>query len=85
MAHDSSGPQPGAGDLHWERAALERIALASLHEQRRSRRWGIFFKLLGFVYLFALLFVALGWLGKRDGVTPARHTVYPCRARTWEP
>ena len=74
MAHDLSGPQPGAGDPHWERAALERIALASLQEQRRSRRWGIFFKLLGFIYLFALLFVALGWLGKRDGVSPARHT-----------
>jgi len=53
---------------------LEKMALASLHEQRRSRRWGIFFKLLGFLYLFALLFIALGWLGKRDAVTTAKHT-----------
>src|SRR5688572_5825107 len=74
MAHDLSGPQTGAGDPHWERAALERIALASLQEQRRSRRWGIFFKMLGFVYLFALLFVALGWIGRHDGVSPTRHT-----------
>jgi protease IV len=74
MPHDSLRTEPDAGDPPWERAALERIALASLKEQRRSRRWGIFFKLLGFVYLFALLFVALGWLGKRDGVSPARHT-----------
>lgn len=58
----------------WERGVLEKLALASLHEQRRSRRWGIFFKLLGFIYLFALLFVALGWLGKRDGVHPGKHT-----------
>jgi protease-4 len=74
MPHDALGPEPAAGEPHWERAALERIALASLQEQRRSRRWGIFFKLVGFIYLFALLFVALGWLGKRDGVSPARHT-----------
>ncbi|MCC6531523.1 MAG: S49 family peptidase [Burkholderiales bacterium] len=58
----------------WERSVLEKVALASLQEQRRARRWGIFFKLLGFIYLFALLFVALGWLGKRDGVSPAKHT-----------
>lgn len=53
---------------------LEKIALASIQEQQRARRWGIFFKLLGFVYLFALLFIALGWLGKRDGAMPAKHT-----------
>jgi protease-4 len=74
MPLDPLSPEPATGDPHWERAALEKIALASLLEQRRSRRWGIFFKLLGFIYLFALLFVALGWLGKRDGVSPARHT-----------
>ena len=74
MSHDPLSSEPAAGDPRWERAALEKIALASVQEQRRSRRWGIFFKLLGFIYLFALLFVALGWLGKRDGVTPARHT-----------
>jgi protease-4 len=58
----------------WERGVLEKVALASLHEQRRARRWGIFFKLLGFIYLFALLFIALGWLGKRDGATAGKHT-----------
>ena len=73
MPQDTLRPD-AAREPGWEHAALERIALASLNEQRRSRRWGIFFKLLGFIYLFALLFVALGWLGKRDGVSPARHT-----------
>lgn len=73
MAQDplQSGSPGAAG---WERSVLEKVALASLHEQRRSRRWGIFFKFLGFLYLFALLFVALGWLGKRDAVTTAKHT-----------
>lgn len=58
----------------WERAVLEKVALAAVNEQRRTRRWGIFFKLLGFIYLFALLFVALGWLGKRDVAASAKHT-----------
>ena len=49
--HDNS---PG-----WERKVLERIALEGITEQRRSRRWGIFFKLLG-VFYFTLFLVALG-------------------------
>lgn len=61
-------------DASWERSVLEKVALASLQEQRRSRRWGIFFKFLGFIYLFALLFVALGWIDKRDGVKTTKHT-----------
>ena len=39
-----------------------KLALAALDEQRRARHWGIFFKTLTFIYLFALLFVAFGWL-----------------------
>lgn len=46
----------------WERNLLENLALASLREQRRTRIWGIFFKLITFLYLFILLFVALGWI-----------------------
>ncbi|HHJ11709.1 MAG TPA: S49 family peptidase, partial [Chromatiales bacterium] len=43
----------------WEREPIERLAREGLVEQRRSRRWGIFFKLLGFAYLFALLAIML--------------------------
>lgn len=57
----------------WERTVLEKVALASVEEQRRARRWGIFFKLLAFIYLFAVLLIAAGWFGKRDGY-PAKHT-----------
>lgn len=39
----------------WERAALERVALAAITEQRRARRWGIFFKLVFIVYLGLVL------------------------------
>lgn len=38
-----------------EEGALERLLLAHLDEQRRARRWGIFFKSLGFIWLFLLL------------------------------
>ncbi|WP_062380504.1 S49 family peptidase [Pseudomonas abietaniphila] len=34
---------------------LEKTLLASVQEQRRARRWGIFFKLLTFAYLFVML------------------------------
>lgn len=57
-------------DDNWERTTLQKLALAAVQEQRRARHWGIFFKLLGFIYLFLLLFLAMGWF--RNGeVTPA--------------
>jgi protease-4 len=34
---------------------LEKTLLAGIQEQRRSRRWGIFFKFLTFIYLFGAL------------------------------
>ncbi|HZM46047.1 MAG TPA: S49 family peptidase [Burkholderiales bacterium] len=50
----------------WERQVLEKVALAAIQEQRRARYWGIFFKLLAFIYLFVLLFIGLGWISKKD-------------------
>lgn len=43
------------GQGHWERDLLENLASDALREKRRSRRWGIFFKLLTFLYLGILL------------------------------
>lgn len=39
----------------WERGLLEKQLTAAVTEQRRARRWGIFFKLLTFAYLTTLL------------------------------
>ncbi|HXZ08649.1 MAG TPA: S49 family peptidase [Paraburkholderia sp.] len=61
-------PEPG-----WERAALERIALAAITEQRAARRWKIFFR---FVYLAVLLLIVWGvfdFTGERV-TTTGRHT-----------
>jgi len=45
----------------WERGVLERLATAGLKEQRRSRMWGIFFKLLFFTYLSIIIVLAMDW------------------------
>jgi protease-4 len=44
---------------NWERGVIERLALEALKEQRRARRWGIFFKALTFAYLTLLLLLLL--------------------------
>lgn len=43
----------------WERAAIEKLAFAAVTEQRRARRWGIFFKSLMFVYLAVVLGIGM--------------------------
>lgn len=58
---------------NWEREVLEKLAFAAVREQRRARRWGIFFKLLGFAYLTLILLIALDWRS-RDGLTSGKHT-----------
>jgi protease-4 len=44
---------------NWERGVIEKLALEALREQRRARRWGIFFKALTFAYLTFLLILLL--------------------------
>jgi len=46
---------------NWERETIEKLAFAALREQRRARRWGIFFKILTFAYITFLIFLALDW------------------------
>ena len=60
-------------DNNWERQALEKVALAAVQEQRKSRQWGIFFKSLTFLYLFILLFAFMGWMGQGEKVL-GKHT-----------
>ncbi|SAL16567.1 peptidase S49 [Caballeronia choica] len=63
---------PPAGE-NWERAALERIALAAINEQRAARRWKIFFR---FVLLGVAALIAWGvfdFTGDKVSKT-ARHT-----------
>ena len=55
----------GNNDVQWERKVLEKLALEAVAEQRRARRWGIFFKLLGFGYLAVILGLVVDW-GQAD-------------------
>ncbi|MEJ2060082.1 MAG: S49 family peptidase [Gammaproteobacteria bacterium] len=72
---DANQQRPGQNEPQgWERQALMRLAEAGLREQQISRRWGIFFKLLGFIYLFLLLAIFVGNYGKAPSLVEGRHT-----------
>lgn len=51
--------ETGSHEPAWEDQLLKRFAFEALREQRLTRRWGIFFKLLAFAYLLALIVVSL--------------------------
>jgi len=61
---------------NWERGVLEKLAMSAIQEQRRSRHWSIFFKVLTFGYLFFLLFLFMGWVGDHGdgGLSGSKHT-----------
>jgi len=42
---------------NWERDLISRVSFAAISEQRRSRRWGIFFKSLTFIYIALIIFI----------------------------
>jgi protease-4 len=60
-------------DPQWERQLLEKIAFASLKEQRAKRRWGIFFKLAILSYLIAVLVLVVDW-GGSEKLADGKHT-----------
>ena len=68
MADDAN---QGSG---WERQVIEKLALEALKEQRKARRWSIFFKLLAFGYVAFLILIALEWRGDAEGMTSGKHT-----------
>jgi protease-4 len=56
----STPPSPNAPGRspNWERDLLDRLAFASLTEQRRARRWKIFFRFFFAAYLLLILVLA---------------------------
>lgn len=58
---------------NWERNMINRLVFTSINEQRRARRWGIFFKSLFAIYLLAFLLIYLpeDW---SSSVAVGRHT-----------
>jgi protease-4 len=58
----------------WERDLIANLASAALKEQRRARRWGIFFKLLTFAYITFVLVLAVDWKGRAEMSGGKKHT-----------
>src|SRR6187401_3367554 len=59
---------------NWERAILEKLAMAALKEQRAARQWGIFFKLVGLGMFMLVLATLMGWFDGHDGASGGKHT-----------
>ena len=57
----------------WEKQLIENLASAALKEQKRARRWGIFFKLLFFAYLTVIIVLLIDWRGP-DSLGAGKHT-----------
>ena len=56
-ASKKGGGEDLIGGLGWERATLERLAFASLNEQRLARRWRNFVRLA-----WLMFFIVVGWI-----------------------
>jgi len=71
---DSSAATPQDKEAEWERGLINRLAFASLNEQRRARRWGVFFKSAFLIYMVILLFIVIAERGTETGIKLGRHT-----------
>ena len=70
----SWGSKMTENDPGWERSLITKLAQDALVEQRRRRRWGIFFKLLTFAYITLLLFLMVDWSSRADFTGGKKHT-----------
>ncbi|MCO6413187.1 MAG: S49 family peptidase [Thiogranum sp.] len=62
-----------AQSVEWQQDLINRLAFAAINEQRRARRWSIFFKFVLFAYLVGLLFLYTPSMRIEPGAA-ARHT-----------
>ena len=58
VARRTAGTDP-AGAPGWERATLEKLAFASLNEQKATRRWKTFVRLSWLAFFLVLVWIAL--------------------------
>lgn len=61
-----------SGDPDWERRLLEKLSLENLKEQKRSRRWNTFFKLLLVGYFIAIMVIS--WTRGGADIVTGEHT-----------
>jgi protease-4 len=58
----------------WERSTIETLLMATVVEQRRARRWRIFFRLAGLAIALLFLAVASGLVRAPESAGVGRHT-----------
>ena len=61
-------------DHQQDRQIIEKVLLETIREQRMKRRWGIFFKLLGFAYLTFALLSFTDWFNDGSLAVGGKHT-----------
>jgi protease IV len=74
--HIDNGGQPAAGQQRkdgWERETLEKLAFATLNEQRARRRWNIFFRFLMLGIIGFAVWLAFDF-GNKDAEAVGPHT-----------
>src|SRR5450830_1026723 len=69
----SAAAGPGANG-NWEREVLEKLAFATLQEQRAHRRWSVFFKVTSLLVVLFALWVFYDYNNTDDSETLGRHT-----------
>ncbi|MTZ12436.1 signal peptide peptidase SppA [Pseudomonas sp. JL972] len=75
MSDEWKAPMNEGRDERSSWKLLEKTLQAGIQEQRRARRWGIFFKLLTFIYLFgALMVFSPAWQFGKDKAARESHT-----------
>ncbi|EIK53904.1 putative peptidase [Stutzerimonas stutzeri TS44] len=75
MSDEWKAPMDEGRDERSSWKLLEKTLQVSIQEQRRARRWGIFFKLLTFIYLFgALMVFSPAWQFGKDKAARESHT-----------
>lgn len=72
MENPSSSQRP-ADEKEWK--LIEKLLGQAQEEHRKSRRWGIFFKILTFVYLFVLLSMMMTGRSSSTGLSVAEDHV----------
>src|SRR5437667_10364737 len=70
----SRGSKMTDSNAPWERELITKLAADALLEQRRRRRWGIFFKFLTFAYVTFLRVVMVDWSSRADVSGGKKHT-----------
>ncbi|MGH8474868.1 MAG: signal peptide peptidase SppA [Methylococcales bacterium] len=71
---ESDSASPRVSTSNWQRETIEKLAFAALVEQRRTRRWGIFFKSLLFLYVFVVGLAAIWPLSEKTLSIGGKHT-----------